>query len=466
MTEEAMPEGKEPPPRGVRVMAVVRWALVLLMAAIAVAAVLRFVRSGAPTQSASAEVWYCPMHPSVVQDRPGECPICGMNLVKREGAADSGAISHVGHRHEPSDPFVCPMHPEETGLSASDRCPICKMALEPRATVDAGTAVPGLAPIELSFDRVQLIGMKTAKATKESLLTELKTVGYVTPTEQGLAKVTTKFAGWIEGLPVAETGKKVRRGELMALVYSPTVYLAQQEYLTARAFAATPDGGLAPEARKRLELLGVASGDIAALEKSGQPKKTVGVYAPANGWIAQKSAVIGQSFQAGAELFTIADLSKVWVLADVYEHELARVRLGQAARFTTAMYPDRVFTGEVKFIYPTIDSATRTAKVRLEYPNAELELRPGAYGDVSLSLPATASVVIPREALVDTGGVQYVFVDKGAGKFEPRRVAVGARSGEKVEIRSGVAEGETVVTTGNFLLDSESRLRAAIEGAK
>lgn len=493
--DEVMPEGKEPPPRGWRVMAVVRWALVLVMAAIAIAAVLRAFRiTGKSSTSASAEVWYCPMHPSVVQDRPGECPICGMSLVKREGAqgassaADTGAVSHEGHRHEPTDPFVCPMHPEETGLSANDRCPICFMKLEPRGSVDAGApdgpggtvnaGVPGLAPIDLSFDRIQLIGMKTARATKESLVNELKTVGFVTPTEQGVAKVTTRFAGWIEGLPVAETGRKVRRGELMALVYSPQVYLAQQEYLTARSFAPVSDGGtsvgasLAPDARKRLELLGVASGDIAAIEKSGQPRKTVGVYAPATGWVIQKAAIIGQSFQPGTDLFTIADLSRVWVLADVYEHELARVKLGQAARFTTSTYPDRVFTGEVKFVYPTVDVATRTAKVRLEFTNAktsgvttaDLELRPGMYGDVALSLPAGQSIVVPREALVDTGELQYVFVDKGNGRFEPRRVVSGTRMAEKVEIRSGVAEGEVVVTTGNFLLDSESRLRAAIEG--
>ena len=491
--DEVMPEGKEPPPTGWRVMAIVRWALVIAMAAIAVAAVLRmFNLRGKSSTSASAEVWYCPMHPSVVQDRPGECPICGMSLVKREvaqaaaAANDAGAVSHAGHRHEPSDPFVCPMHPEETGLSANDRCPICNMKLEPRASVDAGAAadaaidapVPGLAPIDLTYDRVQLIGMKTARATKESLVTELKTIGFVTPTEQGVAKVTTRFPGWIEGLPVAETGRKVRRGELMALVYSPTVYLAQQEYLTARSFTPVADGGvaigtsLAPDARKRLELLGVAAGDIAAIEKSGQPGKTVGVYAPASGWVVQKTAVIGQSFQPGTDLFTIADLAKVWVLADVYEHDIARVKLGQQGRFTTSTYPDRVFTGEVKFVYPTVDVATRTAKVRLEFTNtqtkgattADLELRPGMYGDVTLALPAAQSIVIPREALVDTGELQYVFVDKGNGRFEPRRVAVGARAGEKVEIRSGVAEGETVVTTGNFLLDSESRLRAAIEG--
>lgn len=487
--DDVMPEGKEPPPRGWRVMAVVRWILVLAMAAIAIAALTRaFGFTGKSGTSASAEVWYCPMHPSVVQDRPGECPICGMSLVQREGGgaaatgSDAGTVSHVGHRHEPGDPFICPMHPEETGMSADDRCPICNMKLAPRASVDAGppststsTSVPGLAPIDLTFDRVQLIGMKTARATKESLTTELKTVGFVAPTEQGVAKVTTRFPGWIEGLPVAETGRKVRRGELMALVYSPTVYLAEQEYLTARSFAPVADGGialgagLAPDARKRLELLGVAAGDLAAIEKSGQPKKTVGVYAPATGYIVQKSAVLGQSFQAGTELFTIADLAKVWVLADVYEHELARVKLGQGGRFATAAYPDRVFKGEVKFVYPTVDVATRTAKVRLEFQNppttGDLELRPGMYGDVTLALPEVQAVVIPREALVETGELKYVFVDKGSGRFEPRRVAVGARVGEKVEIRSGVADGEMVVTTGNFLIDSESRLRAAIGGS-
>lgn len=476
-----LPEGQEPPPPGHRAMAVVRWLLVAAMAGVAAVSIAHgFDLHPKAAASATAEVWYCPMHPSVVQDHPGECPICGMDLVKREkGAASASATasaspsgSHAGHRHVPTDPYVCPMDPDETGLTSDARCPVCHMRLEPRPadagapTAAPGPTPPGLAPIELSLDRIQLIGMKVAKATKESLVPELRTVGYVTAPESGMVKVTTRYGGFIEQVVVGETGRKVKRGELLAVVYSPQVYLAEQEYLTAKSLGAGGVGvDLSGDARKRLELLGVGAGEIAALEKSGKPHKALGVAAPASGWIVQKNAIQGLSFQAGADLFTIADLSKVWVLADVYEGELPRVTLGQKVVATLASLPDKPLTGEVKLVYPSVDPVTRTAKVRLEFKNDDMNLKPGMYANVAIALPPSSGVVIPREALVDTGEVQYVFVDKGAGKFEPRCVTLGIKAGEKVEIRSGVAEGEMVVTTGNFLLDSESRLRAAIEGA-
>lgn len=464
-----LPEGVEPPPPGTRAMAVVRWLLVIGMAVVAFLSLgyaldLRHAHEGA---TAAAEVWYCPMHPAVVADHPGDCPICGMALVKRDAAA--APVSHAGHRHRPEDPFVCPMHPEETGASTEDRCPICKMRLEPRATVDAGkeagpsAGVPGLAALELSLDRVQLVGMKTAKVVEDSLASELRTVGAVAAPEGGLAKVTTRYAGFVESVVVAETGKKVKRGQLMAVVYSPQVYLAEQEYLTSKKLSV--EGlDLGAEARKRLDLLGVPAGEIAAVDKNGKPSKALGVFAPIDGFVVQKAAVIGMSFQAGTELYTLADLGKVWVLADVYEAELARVQVGQLAKATFAHLPNRAFEGAIKLVYPSVDPVTRTTKVRLELDNAGLELAPGMYATVTVTLPAAKGLVVPREALVDTGELQYVFLDKGGGRFEPRRVTTGARVGEKVEVKSGLVAGETVVTTGNFLLDSESRLRAAIEG--
>lgn len=476
MSEEnhELPEGQEPPPRGHRLMAFVRWGLVAGMTAVAALSIAHgFDLHPKAAASAQADAYYCPMHPSVVQDHPGECPICGMDLVKRDKTASatssSASSSHAGHRHNPDDPYVCPMDPEETGLTSDARCPVCHMKLEPRPA-DAGpppasTVVPGLAPIELSLDRIQLIGMKVAKATRESLVPELRTVGYVSAPESGLVKVTTRYGGFIESVVVAETGRKVKRGELLAVVYSPQVYLAEQEYLTAKNLGAGGVGvDLTGDAKKRLELLGVGS-EIASLDASGKPHRALGIPAPASGWIVEKKAIQGLSFQAGSDLFTIADLSKVWVIADVYEAELARVSVGQKATARLASLPDKAFDGEVKLVYPSVDPVTRTAKVRLELDNKDMALKPGMYANVSMALPPSSNVVIPREALVDTGEVQYVFVDKGAGRFEPRRVKVGIKSGEKVEILSGVAEGEIVVTTGNFLLDSESRLRAAIEGS-
>jgi Cu(I)/Ag(I) efflux system membrane fusion protein len=460
MSDAPHPEGREPAPPGTRLMAIVRWALVLLMGAVAVLAVAHAWPGR--ESSVRAAIFTCPMHPSVVRDQPGSCPICGMDLVEARPEAPAG---HEGHRHVPSDPYACPMHPEETGTSPDARCPICKMKLEPK--VDAG---PAIGVVHLSLDRIQLLGMKTAPAKRSSLGGAIRSVGIVAAPEGAIAKVTTKYSGFVEQVVVGETGKRVKRGDVLAVVYSPQVHLAFQEYLTARSFGPIAthgeiDGGidLASAARKRLELLGIGPAEIASIERSG-PKKGTTVLAPVSGFVIGKSAVLGLAFQAGTELYTIADLAKVWIVADVYEADLARVAVGQPASARFAAWSDRSFEGKVDLAYPTVDPATRTAKVRIELPNGQFELRPGMAGEVTITTAAKEAVVVPREALVETGAATYVFVAKPGGIFEPRPVVVGGRGGELVEIARGIDEGEVVVTTGNFLLDSESRLRAAIGG--
>jgi len=194
----------------------------------------------------------------------------------------------------------------------------------------------------------------------------------------------------------------------------------------------------------------------------------VPIRSPSDGYVTARNVVPGAAIAAGAPLFEVADLSKVWFLADVFEQDAARLRLGQKAVLELAAYPGERFAGRVQFIAPTLNAATRSLRVRLEFANKTgaggVKLRPGMYGNVALELPSASGLVIPAEALVDTGAHRYVFVAKAGGHFEPRLVQVGARAGEQVQIASGVAEGETVVTTGNFLLDSESRLRAAVDG--
>ena len=474
-------------PRGVRAMAVFRWALVLVMALVAAASVAHsFGLVSTEAHNAAAVLYHCPMHPQVVQDHPGDCPICGMTLVEfgGPGAAASSEPkqpdSHAGHRHDPADPYACPMHPEETGLDAKARCPICNMFLEKRppkakSTLAATSSpdVPGLVPIELSLDRTQLIGVRTESARTEALMSEVKTVGVVTADEARLARVHARFSGWIERLAVGTTGQKVHRGQVLASLYNLELLPAQQEYLAARRWASRSEGSadssslgagrLEQDARARLELFGLSPAEIEGIAKSGQPTRTVAVTAPIGGYVTRKNAVQGTYVQPGSELFEIADLSKVWVLADVYEHEIGRVSVGQIATVTLSAYPQDPFVGKVAFMYPALDPGTRTLRVRIELGNKDLKLRPGMFGDVVIQLATESGVVIPAEALVDTGEVQYVFVAKGAGRFEPRRVRAGARAGDKIEISTGLAAGETVVTTANFLIDSESRLRAAIQ---
>jgi len=501
-------------PRGVRAMAVFRWALVLVMALIAAGSVAySFGLVDAESASASSVKYHCPMHPQIVQDRPGDCPICGMTLVKFQAPDPSSKPAaseepkkpdaHAGHRHNPDDAYACPMHPEETGLDAKARCPICGMFLEKRApkpksapaasdpmhehaaatapatepdtaVAEPAQGVPGLVPVELSLDRVQLIGVRTEPAKSEALVSELRTVGFVTADESRLARVHTRFSGWIERLAVATTGQKVHKGQALAALYNLELLPAQQEFLAARRWASRAEqnddpnglgvGRLEQDARSRLELFGLSPAEIDSIAKSGQPTRTIAVTAPIGGYVTRKNAVQGTYVQPGSELFEIADLSRVWVLADIYEHEIGRISLGQSATVSVSAYPKTPFVGKVGFIYPALDPATRTLRVRIEFANKDLKLRPGMFGDVVIQLAAESGVVIPMEALVDTGEYQYVFLAKQGGRFEPRRVQTGARAGDKVEILSGVSAGETVVTTANFLIDSESRLRAAIHG--
>jgi len=486
--QPTLPEGEEAAPPGVRTMAMLRWTLVGLMALAATAAVLYYLDllpGGGAGASDSATVYYCPMHPGIQQDRPGECPICGMTLVPRERsgtAAKSGAPkpeeagAHAGHRHDPADPYQCPMHPEETGADTNARCPICAMRLSPRTKgAPPPSPVPGLVPLTLGPDRVQLIGMRREKVTREALLPELRTVGFVTASEKKVGRIQTRFSGWIEKLMVDETGQRVTRGQVLATLYSPELIAAQQEYVTATRWSTEGQkpsghvqaltGTLVKDARRRLDLLGIAREEIEELERTGQPASAIPIRSPVSGYVTQKSAVQGLYVQPGTLLFEVADLSTVWVLADVYEHEIARVREGQSARLVLASYPDQTFSGRVQFLYPMVDASTRTLKVRLEFKNPRMRMRPGMYGDVVLSLDHADGLVVPREAVVDTGEHQYVFVDRGHGRFEPRAIRLGMRAGEKVQVSAGLVEGELVVTTGNFLIDSESRLAATIQGS-
>jgi Cu(I)/Ag(I) efflux system membrane fusion protein len=490
-------------------MSIVRWLLVAAMAAAAAVSMVHVFGTAGHAEGTGAAQFYCPMHPAVVQDHPGECPICSMTLVLREpvGAAPQQApiaAGHAGHRHEASDPYYCPMHPEETGKDAYARCPLCGMKLQKKPTpekrdedasapvldaaakraredvtvdaqVPAPTRIDGLSSLELPESRVQLIGMRTAKVKRASLPSELKAVGYVAATESGLAVVQTRFSGWLEELHVTQTGQQVKRGQLLARVYSPELLAAQQELLNARQWTSPKAGqkdsgaglvgGLADSSRNRLELLGMHPSEIAEVERSGTPHRLIEVRSPARGYIAQKSAIQGLFIQPGTRLFDIADLSKVWVFVGLFERDAGSVRAGQAASLQLTSYPGETFRGKVQLVYPTLDAETRTQRARIQFDNADLRLRPGMFGDVIIQQPASEGLVVPREAVVETGEHQYVFVVEAPGRFSPRAVQLGARWQDQVQVLSGLTADETVVTTGNFLLDSESRLRSAIEGA-
>src|SRR3954464_3173277 len=427
-TVEVLPQGAEDPPPGVRTMAMVRWALVGVMAVAAAAAWIQLARPASGAAAHAAAQFHCPMHPSVVQDQAGDCPICGMRLV---------ALA----------------------------------AREPEA-IPAGAGVAGLAPVSIEPERLQLIGVRTAQVARRHLAPQLRTVGFVVADEDRLASITVRYSGYVKDVRVKGTVARVKKGQVLATVYSPELITPQLSFVNGVRWRKAPGVGapapsgsvpLADDPRRRLLLLGVSEQDLAEIERRLEPLQELKIRSPIDGWAVASALRQGSYVEPGAELFQIADLSKVWVIADIVERDMARVRVGQHARLTIAAYPDRGFRGPVEFLYPALNPATRTLQARIELANPDLLLRPGMYGDAFIELGASDAVAVPEDAVVDTGGTQYVFVAGSAGQLAPRRVAVGSRAEGWVEIVSGLTAGETVVTTGNFLVDSESRLRAALE---
>jgi Cu(I)/Ag(I) efflux system membrane fusion protein len=476
---EELPEGAEAAPPGVRTMGAVRWALVALMA-LAAAGSWVYVAGLAPAGSEAAAQFRCPMHPAVLQPRPGECPICGMDLVAVAAAEPAGAAAAAPPGPAASAPaasapgrFWCPMHPEIASDDPEARCEKCGgMKLLPRepAAPQAGAAPPGLAPVTIESGRAQLGGVRTAAVERRRVGARLRAVGSVTVDERSVAIVATRFAGWIEELRVRETGVRVEKGQILATVYSPDLLAAQQTFLASRRLADPQVLALAPatqgfpvDASRRLDLLGVAKQDVEKIMRAGEVQGTIPIRAPASGWIARKAALEGVYVQPGLELFQIADLSTVWVIAEIHEGDAGAVRVGQRAEFLPAARGSAPASGEVRFVYPAVDPDRRTLQARIVLANPDLALRPGMSGDVLLEAAGADGPAVPRDALVDTGELQYVFVAREGGRFEPRVVRVGARDDEWVQVLAGVAEGERVVTTANFLVDAESRLRAAVE---
>lgn len=436
LAHEEREEGDEPPPPGVRAAAIVRWILIGVVLLLALWSVLAYlgafravgarVGGGHEHTEGTGETYQCPMHPSIVSDRPGDCPICNMSLQKVEQ--------------------------ELTG------------------TMTGGTSqVAGLATVSFTEDKIQKAGVRTVRAERRTLSDPIRTVAVVAADEGSLAKVQTRFSGWVERLHVNETGQKVAKGQVLAEIFSRELFTAQQEYINAIRWSKSgPDiaDNLKTQARQRLELLGIASEEIDAIEKSGQPVRALPIRSPSNGYVVFKGVVEGGFVDPGTELFEIANLSRVWAWAEVYERDLARVRIGQPAKLTVAALPDQVFEGKVTFLQPLVDIQTRTVRARIELPNPKLTLRPGLYGEVEITAESRDGLVIPRDALVDTGEHQYVFVEVEPMRFQPRQVKVGER-GDSVLILEGLSEGEIVVASGNFLVDSESRRRAtALAAAK
>ena len=329
--------------------------------------------------------------------------------------------------------------------------------------------------VKVSADRIQTLGVRTETVSKRSLARVVRAVGTIEISERGQHTVAPKFEGWIEKLHVNTTGQAVSRGQPLAEVYSPELVSAQREYLIAFKATKTLSGAgsdaqtgvqqLATAALERLRNWDISEAQLARLREGGEPRRTLTLTAPASGVIIKDPPVAGMRFMPGEALFKIADLSRVWLIADVFEQDLSLVRIGTRVSITVSAYSDKAFPGEVTFIYPTLNAETRTARVRIELANPQGQLRPGMYGTVQIEAgPKREVLTVPDSAVIDSGTHQTVLVALGEGRFEPREVKLGSRGEGFVEIVSGVTDGESVVTRANFLIDSESNLKAALSG--
>lgn len=325
--------------------------------------------------------------------------------------------------------------------------------------------LPGYSTVPLTPERVQRIGVRTEKAEKRSLTRLIRSVGIVRTDETLESHVHVKWNGWIEEFFAAYIGQAVKKGDPLFSVYSPDLVTAQHELLIAarrgKADAQTPVNDALDAARTRLKRWDVPDDVIAEVEKTGKVQRAVTIRAPRDGVILEKMALPGMYVEPAMTLYTIADLSRVWVQVDLYEYEAPVVGKGAKARFLPVGGTGEEFPATVTFVAPTVDPATRTVKIRLELPNEKFRIRPGAYGTTLIELPLPEAVAIPADAVIDTGVRQVAFVAKGDGAFEPRSARLGMRAGDRVQILSGISEGEEVVTRAQFMLDSESRLRAA-----
>ncbi|MGI5865319.1 MAG: efflux RND transporter periplasmic adaptor subunit [Myxococcales bacterium] len=350
--------------------------------------------------------------------------------------------------------YTCGMHPWVL-LPKKGICPICQMELTP---VD-----PAKFSGEVTIDPivVQNIGVRVEPVVAGPLVQSVRTVGTVDYDETRVRAVNTKVAGWIEKLHADCVGAEVRRGQPLFSMYSPDLFAAQREYLLARK---SGNESLIEAARTKLEYFDVTAEQIAALEARGGPTKTMVVRSPHSGIVTAKHAVEGMKVDPGMQAYQIADLSKVWVMVTLYEYQLPNVKVGQRATMTLSYLPGRSFEGRVIYVYPYLDKETRQANVRLEFDNPDALLKPGMFATVQLhGTVADERTLAPRAAVIDTGERQVAFVSRGDGKFEPRDVRMGLESSDgKVEILEGLEPGELVVTSGQFLIDSEAKMREAL----
>jgi membrane fusion protein, copper/silver efflux system len=378
------------------------------------------------------EYWTCTMHPSVRMKDPGTCPICAMDLVpvmKRAPATLENGATNSGQQ------------------ITSDQS---TFTVDPR--------------------RQQLINVQTTEVEVRSLEKIIRTVATLEVDETRIAYVHPKIQGWIDKVFVDFTLQHVNLGDPLFSIYSPELVSTQEEYLlalkTADNLADSPFEHVSSGARslfeatrRRLELFDITDQQIEELEKSGQVQKHLIVYSPVNGHVTEKNAFPNMHINAETKVYTIADYTNIWAYAEIYENEISHVRKGQLVAMSTAAYPGEAFRGNITYVYPHLSEKTRTMRVRLEFPNPDLKLKPGMYSNIEIQVPLGATLAVPESAVLRTGKRDLVFVNLGSGTMQLRQVLIGAQAGGYYEILKGLETGERVVSAANFLIDAESKVQ-------
>jgi Cu(I)/Ag(I) efflux system membrane fusion protein len=363
------------------------------------------------------------------------------------------------------------------GHTAQPAAAVEKQAAKPQApqTAPQEEMTEETPQVDISSEQQKLIGVKTVKVSLKSIRKVIRTVGRIEADERKLATINTKVEGWIEKLHVDYTGRYVKKGEPLVEIYSPELLATQQEFLNILKWAKQPGDNKKDDtlslmlikdataslaaARQRLRLWDISDAQIKQIQQSGKPVRTLTLYSPVSGFVTQKMAVLGIKVMPGEKLFDIADLSTLWIIADIYENELPFVKVGQQAKITLSYFPGKELSSKIDYIYPTISADTRTAKIRLTLPNPGGQLKPQMFTNVEIKISLGKKLVIPESAVIDTGTSQVVYVDKGEGAFEPREVELGLRADGSVEVLRGIKAGEKVATSANFLIDSEAQLK-------
>lgn len=361
--------------------------------------------------------------------------------------------------------YTCPMHPSVRSATPGN-CPICGMTLTPvtRHEVESGV-------ITIDAGRRQTIGVTTERAERRPLTITVTAVGRVTYDDTRLADVVLKFGGWIGELRANSPGQLVAKGDVLFTLYGPELYAAQEELLSAAASQAKARGSMAPgrvdylvdASRQRLRLWDIQPSQIDQILRQGKPLEYVPIVSPVSGYIIEKNVVEGATVEPGARLYRIAALDQVWVEAEIYESDLPLVAVGDPVQVTLPYTPGRVHEGNVAFVYPYLDDNTRTGRARIVLANPELALKPDMYATVELEKSLGDRLAVPEDAVLYAGRRSFVFVDLGEGRLKPQAVEIGRKAGKWIEISGGLAEGDSVVTSGNFLVAAESRLKLDME---